>query len=140
MSLAAWGAMGKVIGANEKMYRKFFPPTEQDLSAKEQQKQVHDGGLIAAMPDPPTSEPVEEGQPEAKKQKVDFEEPEEEWEAVEKPEGSDMNGLLAGSVGEKEEQIEKQIEVEEAKEELSTAMHTAEAGGDPPQNNLLKDW
>ena len=89
------------------------------------------------MPDPPSSEPLEEGQPEAKKQKVESEDADEGWEAVEKPEGADLDGVI---VEEKGDEFEKLIEAEEAKEEQSTALHTAEAGVNPPQNNLLKDW
>ena len=39
------------------------------------------------MPDPPTTEPLQEGQPEAKKQKLAPDNQEDEWEVVEKPGG-----------------------------------------------------
>lgn len=50
--------------------RKFFPPTEEDLELDEEESVVESELLAAQLPDVPTKVPAEEGQPEAKKQKV----------------------------------------------------------------------
>ena len=91
------------------------------------------------MPDPPTGEPVSEGQPEAKKQKVDADEAlDQDWEEVEKPDIETEDDLMA-SKGDMSEEGEL-VKASAAEEQSATALHTAEGGGDPPQSALLKDW
>ena len=122
------------------VYREFFPPTEKDLSPEEQAKQQHEEQLVAAMPDPPSSEPLEEGQPEAKKIKV-AEDDDEEWETLEKPESSAINGQdLLEEPDAEVATIEEKTKAVETAEDQEKALHTAEAGGGLPQSALLKDW
>lgn len=45
------------------------------------------------MPDPPSSELQEEGEPTTKRQKIGPDIADEEWEAVEREEGTAINGL-----------------------------------------------
>ena len=121
--------------------RKFFPPTEHDLSPKDREVETSESELLAKLPDPPSTEPLVEAQPEAKKQKVASELPEDDWEAIEKPEGSSSNGLdLEFDDDEKIMSAEEQAKADEIKEEREAALHVAEGGGDPPQNGLLRDW
>ena len=122
------------------VYREFFPPTETDLSPTEQAKQQHEEELVAAIPDPPTSEPLEEGQPGAKKLKI-AEDDDEEWETLEKPESSAINGQDLLEEPEAEvATIEEKTKAVEPAEDQENALHTAEAGGGLSQNALLKDW
>ena len=90
------------------------------------------------MPDPPSGDPKEEGEPDSKKQKI-APSADEDWETVEKPEGSASNGVEVS-----EEVINQENEREvvdgEKKEEVAAALHTAEMGGSPPENMLEKDW
>ena len=138
--------------------RKFFPPTNNDLSTKDHETRAHEEELLAHMPNPPTSEPKDEDfppQPEAKKQKISTEESEEaeadteaEWESIEKPEDSVENGMPLVDVDNIETAENEKVgaEVEsldddgETKEHALSALHVAQGGGDPPQNALLKDW
>ena len=122
-------------------FRKFFPPTEQDLSRKSQAAEEDEGKMLADMPDPPTTEPLDEGQPEAKKQKVASENQEDEWEVVEKPEGSTSteDEAIQGdsaekgtATGEEQSKTEK-IESEEGSKPTG-------GGNVHAQNILLKDW
>ena len=101
-----------------------------------------DSELLAKMPDPPTTDPLEEGQPEAKKQKVATEQPEEDWEAIEKPESFATNGFDPDFDDDDEKILsaEEQAKADEIKEVREAALHVAEGGGDPPQNGLLRDW
>lgn len=117
--------------------RKFFPPVEQDTETA----QKHDD-LIKAMPNPPTDEPLDAGQPGAKKQKI-LSDTDEDWEAVEKPKQEAENSYGEDSMLERSEMTaDEQIELEEAKEERLNAMQTTEAGGTPPPtvHPLMKDW
>ena len=124
----------------DSVHREFFPPTEKDLSPEEQAKQQHEDELVAAMPDPPTSEPLEEGQPGAKKIKV-AEDDDEEWETLEKPESSAINGQdLLEEPEVKVATMEEKTKAGETAEDQEKALHTAEAGGGLPQSALLKDW
>ena len=121
--------------------RKFFPPTEQDLAARDQELRSHrDAGLLTQMPDPPSGELLSEGQPEAKRQKVDVadEALDQDWEKVEKPdlEAAVDLGASKGNVSEEGELVKASA----AEEQSSSALHTAEGGGDRPQSGLLKDW
>lgn len=97
------------------MYRKIFPPTEQDLpqsSTQSGSQSKADGEsspspelLAAQLPDPPTVDPNLDGQPEAKKQKFDSEDlgqsiitmtdakSEDEWEEVDRSEGGPAEKL-----------------------------------------------
>ncbi|MCJ1474518.1 hypothetical protein MMC13_003176 [Lambiella insularis] len=123
--------------AYEEWLPKFFPPLEQNMESTKK----HDD-LIKAMPDPPKDDPLEEGQPGAKKQKVGID-TEEDWEAVEKPEYEADDGYGEDSMRDRSEMTaDEQIELEEAKEERLNAMQTTEAGGVPPPgvNPLMKDW
>ena len=92
------------------------------------------------MPDPPSTEPLEVGQPQAKKLKA-ASEVDNGWVAVERPESE-----VGVDVGEAPiddsipETAEEQADLEEAKETRYTALQTAEAGGDPPRMGLLADW
>ena len=70
------------------MYRQIFPPVEQDGEAGASAgRNVSADELAKSMPDPPATEPREEGQPDSKKQKLSSAE-DEDWENVERPEGS----------------------------------------------------
>ena len=121
--------------------RNFFPP----INEPTQSNKEDDEALAQSMPDPPATEPTEIGQPDAKKQKLD-DDADEDWETLEKPEGSASNGM-------DEHQLEKQKEATSAlaesdiidgekKEDIATGLHTAEmgGGGNPPIHGLQKDW
>ena len=135
-----FGAFGLRVCARELMLwilRKFFPPTEHDLSRKSQEADDKEEKMLADMPDPPTAEPLEEGQPEAKKQKVASENQEEEWEVVEK--GSAADETTHDDVTEKGTATG---------EEQTSAKKTEREQGSKPtgggvvhaQHILLKDW
>ncbi|KAL2222643.1 LRP16 family protein [Thermoascus aurantiacus ATCC 26904] len=103
--------------AYERVIPEYFPPTEQDLpqsSAEHSEPKAQEGEsltssetLAAKLPDPPTSEPALDGQPEAKKQKVNNADDtanhvlvskedlksEDEWEEVDKSEGGPIERL-----------------------------------------------
>ncbi|OJJ36519.1 hypothetical protein ASPWEDRAFT_108947 [Aspergillus wentii DTO 134E9] len=99
--------------AYEKLIPKFFPPTEQDLphASASQKSEESDGEsspspevLAAKLPDPPTVDPALDGQPNAKKQKIqtenleqsiktETEKSEDDWEEVDKSEGSPIERL-----------------------------------------------
>ena len=100
-----------------------------------------EGEFLARMPDPPTSEPLAEGQPEAKKRKVTSEDEEEGWEAVEKPEGSWVNGH-GQEIGESMETDTQQgtTAMTQENNKQETAGPAQEGGSIPPPNRLLKDW
>lgn len=120
-------------------FRKFFPPTEHDLSRKSQEEEDKEEKILADMPDPPTTEPLDEGQPESKKQKVGSENREEEWEVVEKPEGSTAADGIHGDAVEKgtasDEGPTKTKEIQVAQGSIHTGGGSVHA-----QNSLLKDW
>jgi O-acetyl-ADP-ribose deacetylase (regulator of RNase III) len=72
---------------------KFFPPTEKDLSHHEQEEELKKGESVAdQLPDPPTTEPTQEGEPTHKKAKVSHEDIDKDWEAVESTGESAENG------------------------------------------------
>ena len=121
--------------------RRFFPPTDQDLPKEIVVESKDEGELLARMPDPPTSEPLAEGQPEAKKRKVTSEDEEEGWEAVERPEGSSINGHYQG-LGESMETDTQQepTAMEQDKSKQETTVHAQEGGSIHPPNSLLADW
>ena len=102
--------------------------------------------MLVRLPDPPKSEPLAEGQPTAKKQKVTFEDPEEEdWEAIEKPDGSSINGFDQEVGDPKETAVAQEpAPTEQAKVDQETTLKAwlgaQEGGGNPPQNSLQKDW
>ena len=73
--------------------RKFFPPTEKDLSHHEQEEELKKGESVAdQLPDPPTTEPTQEGEPTHKKAKVSHEDIDKDWEALESTGESAENG------------------------------------------------
>ncbi|MCJ1395821.1 hypothetical protein MMC18_008707 [Xylographa bjoerkii] len=127
---------------DEKAYQEvlpqFFPPVEEEGATARK----HDE-LVEGTPDPPTDEPLEEGQLGAQSAKG-APEVDEGWEAIEKPEQEAENGYGEDVTLDRSEMTaEEQVELEEAKEERLTAMQTTEAGGDPHAptvNPLLKDW
>ena len=97
--------------------------------------------LIQSLPDPPAGEPLDEGQPEAKKTKIGSDVGD-GWVEVSKPE-EDVDLTISGVESIEEltpKTAEEQVEMEERKEDQHTALMTAEAGGDPPRNGLLGDW
>ena len=53
--------------------RKFFPPTSDDMAeaAEDNEELESKDGEIPELPDVPTKEPTEDGQPEAKKARLD---------------------------------------------------------------------
>lgn len=118
----------KDVKAYEKWLPMYFPPTEGDLPhVKEDAKHEE---LVKEMPDPPTTEPVQEGEPETKKHKADHDRTDDEWEAVEKPEGYAENGLVHADGDSKEVEIEGSS---------TSGLHAA-AGTSVPDNRLAKDW
>ena len=113
------------------------------------------------MPDPPQSEPLAEGQPSAKKQKVttseDPDEEEDDWEAIEKPDESSTNGLdqKVGDYSKEEgttttteahaqkptSKEQQQAKIDQETNSTLKAWWAQEGGGSvPPQNSLQKDW
>ncbi|KAI9874721.1 MAG: hypothetical protein M1830_009375, partial [Pleopsidium flavum] len=130
--------------AYEKFIPQFFPPTEQDLSTKDQQQQkAHEGELLAKMPDTPSTEPLQEGQPEAKKLKVARDDTDDEWEAVEKPD-EEAKHEPTGPEGKEDEELVK-VTKDEAQEDhgikdelAASSGTTAHSDGHP--NTLMKDW
>ncbi|KKY21924.1 putative lrp16 family protein [Phaeomoniella chlamydospora] len=77
----------KDVNAYEKSIPKYFPPTEADLSSYGGSTESQSESLAAALPDPPTTEPLEPGQPMAKKLKVETntkDDIDEDWEKVAK--------------------------------------------------------
>lgn len=117
---------------------KFFPPTEKDLSAKDQQQQAHEGALLADMPDAPSKEPLQEGQPEAKKLKVVRDDTDDEWESVEKPDEPADNAPAEKQAKDDEEIVN--VTKAEAQEAESAASGGGTAHSGPPSHGLMKDW
>ena len=95
--------------------------------------------MAAQLPDAPTNEPREEGQPEAKKLKVDAasnENIEEGWEELDKSAESAENGPA-------ESKEDDPFDMESAKEKrdaVKAAAVTMEADSKDVQNRLEKDW
>lgn len=98
---------------------------------------------MSSLPDAPTNEPVEYGQSDAKKPKLSAE-TDDEWETVEKTELSATNGLEDQAFLQKDKprstSIDEDVMSQETKEQQAAALHTAQTGGDPPQNALERDW
>ena len=106
------------------------------------------------MPDPPTNEPTEEGQRPNKMQKMtqtasagagtsdsgDTGTSDAEWETVEKTKYSDVNGYVDVVDERRSTSIDEDAMTQEEKEQHTNALHTAQLGGDPPQNALERDW
>jgi O-acetyl-ADP-ribose deacetylase (regulator of RNase III) len=108
----------KLMGPNSV----YFPPAEGDLPhVKEDAKREE---LVKEMPDPPTAEPTQAGEPQTKKQKADHDRTDDEWEAVERPKGYAENG---------------DSEEVETKGSAKSGLHAA-AGTLVPDNQLAKDW
>jgi hypothetical protein len=122
------------------IYSSYFPPTAEDLnnSSAHTDKATD---IAKGMPDPPTTEPVAAGEPDAKKQKMTAEPNEpEDWEHVDKPAGSDSNGYPNITREFRSTSIDEDAMTQEEKEEKNAALHTATMGGDVPINALEKDW
>ena len=123
------------------MSRKFFPPIlDESAEGKEEAEK-----LAKDMPDPPTKEPSEQGQPASKKPKVVAGNDEDEWETVEKTEFSATNGLEGESIDLTDKTRSTSIDkddtmTQEEMEQQAAALHTAQTGGVPPQNALERDW
>ena len=116
--------------------RQFFPPTEQDLPDKDQQQQqAHVGELLAKLPDPPSTEPAQHGQPEAKKLKVAHDDSDEEWETVNKP-----NDPPAEGYGKEDEEMVTVTKAEIPHGYHDTVWEVTTAHDDGLSNKLLKDW
>ncbi|KAI9656085.1 MAG: hypothetical protein M1829_000440 [Trizodia sp. TS-e1964] len=73
----------------------FFPPTEKDLS-REQQAQAEENALAAQLPNVPTNEPLQSGEPGAMKAKKHSEDLELDWETVVSTGESAENGPVDG--------------------------------------------
>ena len=118
---------------------KFFPPTD-DLAPEYRETQSRvEADLLAALPDPPKTEPSSEGQPEAKKQKIDSVDLlDQDWEKVEKPDFS-TDDELASTKGDviEEFELDKALVAESPS---STAQHTAQGVGVSMPSTLLQDW
>ena len=140
LGLDGWAGRERYVGGRraDEFGRKFFPPVLEEGSSTAAEIEESDK-LAKSMPDPPGGELKEaEGQPDSKKQKMSSE-ADEEWESIEKPEGSSQNGVeVSDEVVESENQ--KEVVDGEKKEEVAAALHTAEMGGNPPQSMLEKDW
>ncbi|MCJ1360962.1 hypothetical protein MMC16_000057 [Acarospora aff. strigata] len=122
--------------AYERLIPQFFPPTEQDLPDKDQQQQqAHVGELLAKLPDPPSTEPAQHGQPEAKKLKVAHDDSDEEWETVNKP-----NDPPAEGYGKEDEEMVTVTKAEIPHGYHDTVWEVTTAHDDGLSNKLLKDW
>ena len=118
--------------------RKFFPPVEEQTPSTDEAESS--SRLARSMPDPPATEPREAGEPDSKKQKLaSSPAADEEWESVERPDGSAENGIRHDPEI-TEHLAESEIVDGERKEDVTAALHTAEMGGNPPKNMLEKDW
>ena len=119
---------------------KIFPPTPDDLPAKEEDPAESEGTEEASA----VSKDTTAGEPQSKKRKTSTEDLDnDDWETVEKPHeatseeptdvseegGKAQAGELRGSDGEK---IEKPVEGKQKGE--------SEAGAVQPENMLAKDW
>lgn len=150
--------------------RKFFPPTEQDLSHSEHQDtskqttlppeegestttQSAPASLAAKLPDPPTNEPtvtteLAEGQPEAKKLKVTDtskadEKIDEGWEELERSAESAENGpaIPTGRVEGEPAVIEATIgDKKQPDEEMAAGGIIEGPRATAVENRLGKDW
>ncbi len=95
------------------------------------------------MPDTPSTEPLQEGQPEAKKLKVTRVDTDDEWEAVEKPDEPTENAPT-GKDGKEDEELVNVTKAEAQEDhgiedELAASSGTTAHSGRRP-NSLLKDW
>lgn len=93
------------------------------------------------MPDPPTTAPANATQPSPKKQKLDTDAADEEWETIEKPHTSAGNGSAEDEIDAKTAaKIEEQVRAGEAMEEQNLALNVAANGGGIPIQTFGKDW
>ena len=111
--------------------RKIFPPTPEDLPAKEQAAESETNEDAPAV----SKDTTANGEPQSKKLKTSTEDlDQDDWEAVEKPDMSED--------GEKVESVESRghdgQKVEKSVAEKQTA--ESEAGAVQSENILTKDW
>lgn len=103
--------------------------------------------LAVQLPDAPTNEPKQEGQPDAKKIKVDDtsdDQIEEGWERLEKSTESAQNGPAASHDDEPigMESVKLGMESVKEKQEEATTANTERTGSNalPIENRFGKDW
>ena len=113
--------------------RKVFPPTEEDLPTGDgqPQHQAHEGALLAQMPVPPSFDPADRGQPDAKKLKVAHADADDDWEQIEQPNLD---------VKEDEEMVTVTGAEAQAGPGASNDVRTLAGDGGGHSNRLLKDW